>query len=461
MFAIRRRSADTCGLVRRNGSARGRTMTEFTRLTVIGSARKADLVVPNDEAVAGLVPRLMDLLDEPTGTVVRPLTLVRSTGEQLDVALTIADQQVSDGELLRLVRSDDAPPPPEVADVTDVLGETLRDRSGLWSTFARELTGAIAIGVLGCALAGQLPAGPLPLVLAVLLLSLGAAIAGRMSTRWICVALTAAALGVAAAAVWTFSSTLGLSLPLRLSAAILGFAALGWICLGLGYGQGLRSRQAWFGSLVGIPVSMLPLIMVLLGARSEAAAAVTAAVSVVVCGVLPRLALVASGLTGLDDQVVEGNPRRRDDVSLTVNDAYRLLSWVTFAVAIPIAVTSAVLLASGDLWAVWVGLVVIIVSALRTRAFPLAVQQMAIWSAVLAGLLGGLMGQPRLGEPLVAGIVAGIAALVMIMVLARPAAHQRAFLRRVGNVVEALAVIALIPLLLGMFDIFGDLLRAF
>lgn len=436
-------------------------MTEFTRLTVIGSARKADLVVPNDEAVAGLMPRLMDLLDEPTGSVVRPLTLVRSTGEQLDVALTIADQQVSDGELLRLVRSDDAPPPPEVADVTDVLGETLRDRSGLWSTFARELTGAVAIGVLGCALVGQLAAGPLPLVLAVLLLSLVAAIVARLSMRWICVALTSAALGVAAAVVWTFSSTLGLSLPLRLSAAVLGFAALGWICLGLGYGQGLRSRPAWFGSLVGIPVSMLPLIMVLLGSRSEAAAALTAAVSVVVCGVLPRLALVASGLTGLDDQVVEGHPRRRDDVSLTVNDAYRVLSWVTFAVAIPIAVTSALLLASGDLWAVWVGLMVIMVSALRTRAFPLAVQQMALWFAVLVGLLGGLIGQSRLGQPLVAGILVSIAGLVVIMVLARPAAHQRAFLRRVGNVIEALAVIALIPLLLGMFGIFSDLLGAF
>jgi type VII secretion integral membrane protein EccD len=436
-------------------------MTEFTRLTVIGSARKADLVVPNDEAVAGLMPRLMDLLDEPTGSVVRPLTLVRSTGEQLDVALTVADQQVPDGDLLRLVRSDDAPPPPEVADVTDVLGETLRDRSGLWSTFARELTGAVAIGALGCALAGELSAGPLPLVLAVLLLSLGAAIVGRLSRRWICVALTSAALGVAAAAVWTFSSTLGLSLPLRLSAAVLGFAALGWICLGLGYGQGLRSRPAWFGSLVGIPISMLPLIMALLGSRPEAAAAVTAAVSVVVCGVLPRVALVASGLTGLDDQVVEGHPRRRDEVSLTVNDAYRMLSWVTFAVAVPIAVTSALLLASGDLWAVWVGLVVIMVSALRTRAFPLAVQQMALWSAVLAGLLGGLIGQPRLSESLLAGVLAGMVALVMIMVLARPAAHQRAFLRRVGNVLEALAVIALIPLLLGMFGIFSDLLRAF
>jgi type VII secretion integral membrane protein EccD len=437
------------------------TMTEFTRLTVIGSARKADLVVPSDEAVAGMMPRLMDLLDEPTGSVVRPLTLVRAIGEQLDATLTIADQQVSDGELLRMVRSDDAPPPPEVADVTDVLGESLRDRAGLWSTFTRELAGAIAIGVLSCALVAQLPAGPISLLVAVVMLSLIAGIVGRASLRWICVAVTAAGLGVAATAAWRFSSAFALSQSLRLSAAILGFAVLGWMCLGFGFGQGLRSRPAWFGSLVGVPVSVMPLIMVALGWPTVQAAAVTAAVSVVACGVLPRLALAASGLTGLDDQVVEGHPRRRDEVSLTVNDAYRLLSWIAFAVAIPIALTGAWLLASDDLWAVGVGLVVIMVSALRTRAFPLAVQQMALWFAVLAGLLGGLLSQSWLGGLLVAGILAGLVVLVVIMVLARPAAHQRAFLRRIGNVIEALAVIALIPLLLGMFGIFSDLLRAF
>ena len=436
-------------------------MVEFTRLTVIGSARKADLVVPNDEAVSGLMPRLMELLEEPTSSVVRPLTLVRATGEQLDVGLTIADQQVSDGELLRLVRSDDAPPPPEVADVTDVLGESMRDRAGLWSTFARELTGAVAIGVLSCAAATQLPARPVAFVVAVLALSVAAAILGRAAMRWLCIALTAAALGVAAATVWSFSTELGLPPGLRFAAAVSGFAALGWICLGIGHGQGLRSRPAWLGSLVGVPISALPLIMVALGSAAEQAAAVTAAVAVVVCGVLPRLALAASGLTGLDDQVVEGHPRRRDDVSLTVNEAYRLLSWVTFAIAIPIAVTSAVLLASKDLWTVTVGLAVIIVSALRTRAFPLAVQQVALWFAVLVGLLAGVLGQSRLSEPLVAVILIAIAVLVVIMVLARPAAHQRAFLRRVGNAFEALAVIALIPLLLGMFGIFSDLLRAF
>jgi hypothetical protein len=275
------------------------------------------------------------------------------------------------------------------------------------------------------------------------------------------VALSAAALGVSTAAVWRFSAGLGLSPSLRLAAGVLGLAVLGWICLGLGYGQGLRSRPAWFGSLIGVPIATLPLIMVALGSGSEQAAAITAAVAVVVCGVLPRLALAASGLTGLDDQVVEGQPRRRDEVSLRVNDAYRLLSWVTFAVAIPIAVTSALLLASHDLWTVGVGLAVIMVSALRTRAFPLAVQQMALWFATLAGLLGGLLGQPRFGELLVAGILVAVSVLVVIMVLAQPASHQRAFLRRLGNVVEALMVIALIPLLLGMFGVFSDLLRAF
>jgi hypothetical protein len=72
-----------------------------------------------------------------------------------------------------------------------------------------------------------------------------------------------------------------------------------------------------------------------------------------------------------------------------------------------------------------------------------------------------IFGRARLSEPLAAVILVGISVLVAIMVLARPAAHQRAFLRRIGNAFEALAVIALIPLLLGMFGIFGDLLKAF
>ena len=44
---------------------------------------------------------------------------------------------------------------------------------------------------------------------------------------------------------------------------------------------------------------------------------------------------------------------------------------------------------------------------------------------------------------------------------ARPAEHQRARLRRIGNLVEAVLVIALIPLVLGVFGVYADLLGAF
>ena len=436
-------------------------MTEFTRLTIIGTERKAELVVPNDEAIGRLLPRLMDLLGEPSGSVARPLTLVRSTGEQLDVALTAADQQVLDGELLRIVRSDDAPPPPEVADVTDVLGESLRDRAGLWSDRSREVTGAIAMGVLGLAVSALVPVDELTAAIAIVVLMIGASVAGRVGWRWGAVALVAAVLGTATAEFWSRTAAEGWDAA-NVAVGIFTFVLVGWVALRIGIGFGLRSPSVTLGSHVGALISLLPLLLLILSDLAlPRVLVITAAVAVVVCGVLPRIALAASGLTGLDDQVVEGHPRRRDDVTVTVNDAYRTLSWATVAVAVPLAVTSALLIGETNPWAVAVGVVVAVVTVLRTRAFPLAVQQMALWFAVLAALIVGLVRQPRLSDVLVAVILAVVALLVVVLVVARPPAHQRAFWRRAGNLVEMLAVIALIPLLLGVFGVFGDLLGAF
>lgn len=435
--------------------------TEFTRLTIIGTERKADLVVPNDEAVGGLLPRLMDLLGEASGSSARPLTLVRSTGEQLDVSLTVADQQILDGEPLRFVRSDDAPPPPEVADVTDVLGESLGERAGRWSTKTREATGAIAIGVLAIAVTALLPHEPVGLAIAFGILVLGAGVAGRLGQRWPAVAFTTAALGLAAAGCWLLTGSTALGGPVRIPAGIIEFTLAGWVALRVGFGTGLGSRPVRLGSYLGIVLSALPIAMVASGVAVQRTAAVTAVVALVVCGVLPRLALASSGLTGLDDQVVEGRPRRRDDVEVTVDDAYAMLSWATVAVAIPLALAPALLIASSNRWVVAIGGVAVLVTVLRTRAFPLTAQQMSLWFAVLAALIAGLVRQPRLTDGSVAAILCVVAALAVLLVLARPAAHQRAFWRRAGNLVEALGVIALVPLLLGAFGVYHDLLRAF
>ena len=57
--------------------------------------------------------------------------------------------------------------------------------------------------------------------------------------------------------------------------------------------------------------------------------------------------------------------------------------------------------------------------------------------------------------------IGAAAVVVAVLVLARPAAHTRAALRPVGDVAETVAVVAMAPLLLGMFGVYADLLGAF
>ena len=168
-----------------------------------------------------------------------------------------------------------------------------------------------------------------------------------------------------------------------------------WIGLGLGFGLARGRRSALVGSVVGLVLMSVPLWAATLG--PDRAAALGASAAVLVSGLLPRYAATAAGLTGLDDQVVEGRHRLRAEVQASVDRAYAALTWSTFGVASGIAVAAGVLLAAADPWAVGVGIAVLLVIALRTRVFPLAAQQMALWLAVVgAGVLGLVSGQPGL-----------------------------------------------------------------
>ena len=195
-------------------------MTTFTRLTVVGTAREAELVVPDDEAIGGLIPRLMALLEEPTGPVARPLALVRSTGEQLDDARSAAEQDLADGEQLRLVRADDAPPPPEVADVTDVVGDTYAERGGRWSSAARQTTGAIALGATTCVASVSLAMSTSTVWALVLIATAVAILLGRLGHRWPAIALVAVAAGAAPAATAAIVAQAGLDRSARVDVGV-------------------------------------------------------------------------------------------------------------------------------------------------------------------------------------------------------------------------------------------------
>jgi hypothetical protein len=434
-------------------------MTDFTRVTVVGASRKAELVVPNDESIGALIPQLMDLLEEPAGTVSRPLTLVRSTGEQLDLSLSPAQQFVRDGELLRLLRIEDAPPPPEVSDVTDVVADSLEARTGLWSPAYRVGLGAAAVALLS-AEAALLFATPEPATATPWLIGvwagavLVALVFGLRTVRWLAIGATAVAIGVSGVLGWVLLG--GLSLPLGLGLGL----ALAWAALGLGIGVGLRARAIQLGAVVGVLATALPLVLVVAGVPVLGAMGITAVATVAVWGLIPWYAMSASGLTGLDDQVVGGATRRRTDVLVTVHSAYRSMSWSTAGLAVPAAVATAALLSSENLWAVGLGSAVVLVTALRTRAFPLAAQSVIVWSAALLPVLVAIFVHAGQATWLVA-VPVGIAALTLLLIGVRPAAHQRARLRRLGNLLEALAVIALLPLLLGVFAVYADLLGTF
>jgi hypothetical protein len=440
-------------------------LIDFTRLTIVGASSRAELVVPNDETIGGLIPRLVDLLGERGGSVVRPLTLVRSTGEQLDPALTVAEQHVSDGELLRLLRQDEAPPPPEVADVTDVLGDSLGDRGGLWSGAARAVTASVAIGALafvcGTALGtGDLVAGATIGTSALGLLALIALVLGRAGLRWVAISAVAAGMGLAfpvAATLLTGVDVAGEPLVASLALGVTLF----WAVAALGIGVGLSSTPALTGGVLGAVLAAIPFTLLLLGMSALEAVSIAAVAATVACGLIPWYAMSVSGLTGLDDQVVEGRLRRRDSVMLTVNGAYRTLTWSTFAVAAPVAGSSAYLICSDNVWAASLGGIVLVIVALRTRAFPLAAQVIALWGAILIGAVVGLIGAPLIEPGPTLVLLAAAALVIAVGAGVNPAAHQRASLRRLGNTLEAFAMVALIPVVLGVFDVYTDLLGAF
>ncbi|MGL4340652.1 MAG: EsaB/YukD family protein [Rhodoglobus sp.] len=439
-------------------------MTDFTRLTIVASRRKAEIVVPSDESLGALIPQLMDLLDEPARSGDRPLTLVLATGEQLDLSLSTSQQLVRDGSLLRLIRIEDAPPPPEVSDVTDVVADTRDSRSGLWSTPFRHAIGAIGVSAL-TAVSG-----------AMILTSLHELGFSVISALW-CVLLSTATLlgrgGLRSASIAVTAAASGFGLPLGLAAARavgpelpawiwgIGSLSLTAVALGLCLGVGQRNRPALLGSVVALPTMLLPALLMLAGVSMLGSFGVAAVVAVAAAGLVPWYALSASGLTGLDDQVMDGARLARERVLPTLGAAYQTMTWTTIGVTVPIAISTSVLLLAPPGWATGLGCAILLVTAARTRAYPLAGQSIALWMAVLIPLIIGLNAyfttQPITG----AVVAAGLALTAALLSGVRPPRHQRARLRRVGNIIEALSVIALLPLLLGVFDVFSDLLDTF
>ena len=445
-------------------------MSPYTRLTVAGSTRRAEVVVSSDEPLGAVLPRLLDLLGETGGTVARPLTLVAADGEQLDIGRSPQQLDLGDGAVLHLVRLDAAPPPPVVIDVTDAAADAHASRPDRWNDRSRTIAGGVGIA-LAAAVAGVIApyGGPVAaawtLLAAIALLLAIATMLGLLRLPGVSACVSAAAAGLvlplAIATVTAASSGAADDGTAALLAAAVAIATGSTIVL-LGLGVALRRPGAAAGGAVGALLASLLLVLLLAGAGAEASAAVAGTVAAFATGPLPWIALSAAGLTRLDQGVAAGERLERPRAFASIDDAYSALTWSVVTVSAVLAACGVALVLASELWAGLLALAFALVAALRSRAFPLRAQVWSLWAAVAAIAAAAVLTQ--LTGPLawIGVAVAGLAAaLVAAGVLARPAAHARARLRGFGNVIETLAVVSLLPLLLGALGIYAELLGMF
>ncbi|MGW1376540.1 secretion protein snm4 [Streptomyces sp. NPDC002446] len=180
-------------------------------------------------------------------------------------------------------------------------------------------------------------------------------------------------------------------------------------------------------------------------------------VSVLVLGYLPRLALMTAGLTRLDDQRSGGTPVSRHQVAAALGAAHRELALTTAVMAASAGAAGVLAVQTPGLWTVLAGLLLCVVLCSRARAYPLAVEVVVLLAAGLAVCVRLVLLWAAEGEaPAFALVTLGALAVLPVAVRAvRVPEPQRARLRRWLDLAESVSVVALIPVALGAFGLYG------
>ena len=427
-----------------------------SRITLAGTRRRVDLAVDSTTAVGVLMSDVLDVLDEPAGTAPEGFVLTLPDGRALHPDETLAEAAVPDGTTVLLSRRTDAVPAAVVHDVSDFVVDDLEQRPGRWTPAPRRwtATAVLAAGTVAGALLVERDAGLTAAVVAAGVVALLGLVGLRRRFRDAGIALAlaggAALLATVPRLVEGALGRLGLALavvavttvlvavltrdrrPALLGVAVLAVLGCGWVALEAA------------------------------GASPERAGATVAVAGLLALGLLPQLAVLLSGLARLDDRVVDGTVVPVGRAESALDTAHRTLVGGAVAAAAGVAAGGATA-AQGNVWGVLLASVVAVVVLLRARTFPLVLGRVAslVAGAVVTGALL-LRWLDAGGPPAAVGVVLLVVAVLALLTLAvEPPEQFRARARVLADRVEALLVLATIPLLVGVFGVYGALLEVF
>ncbi|GAB2886085.1 type VII secretion integral membrane protein EccD [Streptomyces mayteni] len=455
--------------------------TDFVRIGLAGPSSRADLAVPAGVPLARLLPSLLRHAGEDPGADggVRHggWSVRRGDGTRLDAAVPLAAQGVQEGDLLFLRHGDEDTAPPLYDDVTEVIGQHAVLTG--WPAAATRRTAAAlaAVGVLvGCgALAGAIGRTPgwLGLAVALCTLAVGTLLArafGDVAAGTVAALLAAPPamlgavrlLGTEAGTVDGFTGG-----HLLLACAVLAaVGALGPVLVGGGDGA--------FAALV--VVGPLAASGALLSAgwdvRPAEAASVAAPLALALSTLWPALAL---RLARLPAPRVAGSPEdlealpsqlEYEALRAGVARARRLLGGLSVGGHVVAGAGTLVLFASPGPWPWALGAVLVVLTLLRARLFREAGQVAVPLATALLAVVGaaGFTLTDRVGEALPLLGVALPAALLLALVsggvaLSAGRVSLNPRLARAFDVFETVALLAVVPLVLAVWEVYSALLE--
>jgi type VII secretion integral membrane protein EccD len=432
------------------------TTTGHTRVTLVGSRRRVDVVLPSSEPVAVLLPEVLRMTDEPHRDPPESYQLVGADGTALGGDRTLETADVPDGTVLRIMRKLDVPSAAVVHDVADATTDDLDGRSWRWGPSALRWACTVLVMVaVTSACAVLAPVLRLPAAVAAALLAVGAVTAAR-GPRPIGVALVLA--GGCAGVYFALTQVPHLTWAAGVAVASVAVttAVLG-VCSELG-------RGGVFGGAVALALLAVWAGAALLHLPSGRAAGIVAVVAVLLLGALPRIALAGSGLAALDDALAGDGAVHRPAVSRALAAAHRGLTIAAAAAAAAAGTAGFVLAAAASPWTTALACLTSVALILRMRAFPLVAEVVALLvgtSAVAVGLLRRwLVDQPD-ARLWVCVLLLGCAAAALLRMSHVPREHVAARFRQFGDRLEAAVVIALVPVVIGEFGVYDRLLTTF
>lgn len=438
----------------------------LVRVTIASGSRRVDLVLPGSIPVAELVPELarsVGLLD--ASTVYGGYRLVTQEGRVLANNAGLTMQGIEDGGLLMVSAGVDDPAPRVYDDVVEAMADVVENELKPWEPAAgrRTALGAgsilLGLGALALLLQGESLLGGVVAAVIAALLVVGGVVLDRAQQEpeaGVAVSLLAALYAAVAGLLLAPGDLPAWAWPPEeeFFTQPMLFAGLGTLAVGLVAVVGLQRGRALVIPAIVVGAVLLASALLIRVTSFEPGAVLTVLLTLVVLAgsVFPWLALGVTGtkvdqLYSLHDITADPEDIDPDEVADDARVGHEILLAVSATVG-----TLLVLLAP---FAVDRGVAGTVLAAVCCLAVMFRTRQYRTGSEVLAGLTSGILGLVSVAVSMLlihdgwrAGAaigLAGIGAVLLALTLVPASASVRR--GRMGDVVETLTLLALLPLM--------------